>query len=642
MAQVIPELSNSEFKFMQDLLKQKTGIKMQESKKTLLTSRLGKRLRHHGFQVWHDYICLLKDNNIEEMTYFTNALTTNKTEFFREKEHFQHIESRIKANPKKSISAWIAASSYGQEAYSLAMTFEKMQKVVGPFDYRILATDIDTDVLQFASQGVYNKQLVQRDVSMSQIKDFFLIGKGQNADLCKVSDKLKKQIKFRQHNLCAFDQKIPMKFDFIMVRNVLIYFDEPTILKVIQKLSNHLQPDGHLITGMCETLKTIPEPLESIGLSVYGRKENASKSSKKISTTITTSPQPSGKTKVLIVDDSKVIQNLIASIVEKNHDFELFGIASDPLEAEKLMKDSEPDLITLDINMPHMNGIEYLEQMIPKRKLPVIMISGVNNEDRKLSLKSMELGAIDFVEKPDLSEMETFIPQLTDKIKIAASARKSHIKKTSVVKVKPTNHSSLRKDKIITIGSSTGGTVALANILQSLPENIPPILIVQHIPKHFSLLFAKRLDSLCPFHVKEAEHMDVVSPGTVYIAPGDKHMIVKKTQDQLKIHLQEGSEGETHVPAVDVLMNSVAQEVGKNTIGAILTGMGRDGAQGLLKMKESGAYTLAQDEESCVVFGMPREAIRLNAHKEIVSLDDFPERLCELLSVSSQREPLAS
>ncbi len=331
--------------------------------------------------------------------------------------------------------------------------------------------------------------------------------------------------------------------------------------------------------------------------------------------------------RVLIVDDSKVIQTLFKAMLEKDEQFEIFGIANDPLEAENLMSDAKPDVITLDMQMPHMDGLSYLKNYLIQRRMPVIMVSGLSYSEGDLAFKALEFGAVDFVEKPESHRIQEFTATFKEKIRTAYSIKNKYTcfqaaKKLSVFR-------SIDPKKIVVIGSSTGGTVAIAQILQSLPDQIPPILIVQHIPESFSDMFARRLDSLVSFRVKEAEDQDPICPGLVLVAPGNKQMRIKTGKGGLVVEINDEPPVNRHKPSVDYFFDSVVKRVGKQAIGIILTGMGKDGAKGLLKLKNAGSHTIAQDEESCVVFGMPKEAIALGAATEVVSLDQLPRKLME-------------
>ena len=630
----LPAISKEDFDKISKLLKDKTGITLGESKNSLISARLGKRLRALNIHSWDQYHRLLVSNERGELENFTNALTTNKTEFFRENEHFKFIEQELtKSPPTGPVSVWVVASSTGQEAYSLAICLSELSEKLNHFEFRILASDIDTEALQIAEKGIYSAEFVNNEVPNHLIKKYFLKGSGKNAGFYRIHPQLASRIKFRKHNVCDFNLSVPMKFDYIFVRNILIYFDDNTIRRVISKLKSQLESDGFIISGLCENLDANTHTLKKVSQSVYRMPVNLQKA-RVIDTNPSTAAIPHGKISVLIVDDSKVIQKTLVKSIEADPKMEVFGVANDPLEAEKLMANSEPDVITLDINMPNVSGIEYLETLIPKRQLPVIMVSAANNEDGMLSLKSLELGAIDFIEKPELSSFKEFSQILRDKIYSAQKTKKSLIKKTSFSSPSATTIEIKRRNKsIIAIGTSTGGTVALAKVLSKLPKSFPPILIVQHIPSYFSKLLANRLNDGCLLDVTEAEHGSPIEWGKVLIAPGGKHLrIAKDKNGQLIAHVSEGAAVNRHIPSADVLFESMAKVVGKDAIGVILTGMGKDGAKGLVEMKQAGSYNFAQDEQSSVVFGMPKEAIRLGAADEVVSLDEVPDKLYKFLN----------
>ena len=626
----LPPIDKNSFDRISMLLKERTGITLGASKDSLISARLGKRLRSLNLENWSQYYNYLQQSDSQELEYFINALTTNKTEFFRENEHFKFIEQELlKSPPSSPVAVWVAASSTGQEAYSIAMCLAELSEKLNHFDFRILASDIDTEALKVGEQGVYAADLVDQGVPKHLVKKYFMRGTGKNAGFYRVHPQLASHIKFRKHNICDYHLTIPMKFNFIFVRNILIYFDENTIRKVINKLKNQLDHRGYIISGLCENLDTDQHKLTKASQSVY-QVPTALKPPKK--TELVSLPQT--KISVLIVDDSKVIQKTLVKAIEDDPQMEVFGVAGDPLEAEKLMADSEPDVITLDINMPNVSGIEYLETLIPKRKLPVIMVSAANNEDGLLSLKSMELGAIDFIQKPELKSFANFAQTLRDKIVSAHKIKKSLIKKTSFSS-SVANKLEIRgnKNRIIAIGTSTGGTVALAKVLSQLPASFPPILIVQHIPSYFSKLLADRLNQSSNLSIEEAVHGTPIEWGHVYIAPGGMHLKISKNGDgKLVTHVAEGEPVNRHIPSVDVLFESMAKVVGKDSVGIILTGMGKDGAKGLAAMKQAGSYNFAQDEQSSVVFGMPKEAIKLEAAHEVISLDEVPSKLTKFLN----------
>ncbi len=335
--------------------------------------------------------------------------------------------------------------------------------------------------------------------------------------------------------------------------------------------------------------------------------------------------------RVLIVDDSASVRKLLTSVLSTDPDLEVVGSVGNPLEAEAAIIKLKPDVLTLDIHMPGLNGVELLKKLHPKFGIPSVMVTSVSREEGPLVLEALESGAVDYIQKPSLRDLSTVAPILIEKVKMAAtiSAKRKRVKPPRGL----VSRASLEQDTFIAIGSSTGGTEALKDLLTALPEKIPPILIVQHIPAVFSDALARRLNDLCPFQVKEAADGDEITPGMVLIAPGGKQMtVVSAGARGYKVKVSEDGPVNRHQPSVDVLFNSVANIFGKNAVGIILTGMGADGAIGLKNMKDKGARTIAQDEASCVVFGMPKEAIRMGGVDEIVALDAIAPKLIQMLS----------
>lgn len=340
------------------------------------------------------------------------------------------------------------------------------------------------------------------------------------------------------------------------------------------------------------------------------------------------------KIKVLSIDDSALMRQLMTEIVNGHADMEMIATAPDPLVARDLIKKLNPQVLTLDVEMPRMDGLDFLEKLMRLRPMPVIMVSSLTGKGSEVTLRALELGAIDFVTKPQLGLREGMLAYselIADKIRTAAKARLSQ----PVVALSPKMLSDiplLSSEKLIAIGASTGGTEAIRQVLQSLPANSPALLITQHMPAGFTRSFAERLNKLCRITVKEAEEGERVLPGHAYIAPGDSHLLLVRSGANYQVRLDNGPAVNRHRPSVDVLFRSVAQCAGRNAVGVILTGMGNDGAKAMLEMHQAGAYTLAQNEASCVVFGMPREAIAMGGVSEIVELDRISQRMLAQIS----------
>jgi two-component system chemotaxis response regulator CheB len=336
------------------------------------------------------------------------------------------------------------------------------------------------------------------------------------------------------------------------------------------------------------------------------------------------------KIRVLTVDDSALMRQVLATLLSKDPGIEVIGSAPDPFIAREKIKALNPDVITLDVEMPKMDGLTFLEKLMRGHPMPVVMVSSLTEVGCQTTLRALELGAVDFVTKPkiDLREgMEEVAQDLIAKVKAAAQAKvrgKGVGGKGVVAPLRSEAAMIKTTDTIIVIGSSTGGTEAVKDVLMALPPNTPPILITQHMPEHFTKMWADRMNNLCRISVKEAEDGDSVLPGHALVAPGSYHMTLVRSGARYSVRINQDPPVNRHRPSVDVTFASVAQYAGANAIGVILTGMGGDGAKELLTMKQAGAFTIAQDEASCVVFGMPKEAIKLGGVDKILPLSEIP------------------
>lgn len=337
------------------------------------------------------------------------------------------------------------------------------------------------------------------------------------------------------------------------------------------------------------------------------------------------------KIKVLIVDDSALIRSLLKEIIDSQPDMESVGVASNPLMAREMIKSLNPDVLTLDVEMPQMDGLTFLEKLMRLRPMPVLMISSLTERGSETALRALELGAVDFVSKPKLGVaegMNAYTEEIAGKIRVAFKSRPAARQVLRTLdSLPPIGNRFATTEKLIAVGASTGGTEALKEFLLPMPADSPAILVTQHMPEAFTKSFAARLDSLCKMTVCEAEPNQRVLPGHVYIAPGHSHLLLKRSGTNYLAELSQSAPVNHHRPSVEVLFRSVAQHAGANAIGVMLTGMGKDGANGMLEMRQAGAYNLAQDEASCVVFGMPREAISIGAVHEVAGIRDMAQRV---------------
>jgi two-component system chemotaxis response regulator CheB len=346
------------------------------------------------------------------------------------------------------------------------------------------------------------------------------------------------------------------------------------------------------------------------------------------------------KIRVLVIDDSALMRGLLTEMINSAPDVEVVGAAPDAVIAREMIKALNPDVLTLDVHMPKMDGLEFLDRLMRLRPMPVVMVSSFTGTGSETTLKALELGAVDFIGKPRVDgakRIEEYAEELIEKIRAAKGARlRRHVApapvKTLPIKAPMTSTPLATArlgagGKIIFLGASTGGTEAIKEFLMAIPADCPPILVVQHMPESFTASFARRLDGLCAPRVMEAQGSEKVEPGTVYIAPGHSHLQIRRTAAGYVTELLATPPVNRHRPSVDVLFDSAASLVGRQAVGVILTGMGKDGAQGLLHMRQAGARTFGQDEASCVVYGMPREAFLIGAVEEQWALEEIGKRV---------------
>ncbi len=373
---------------------------------------------------------------------------------------------------------------------------------------------------------------------------------------------------------------------------------------------------------------------------------------------------PTKKTSVLVIDDSALVRSILTAIIDSQSDMHCVGAAGDPLIAREMIRNLNPDVLTLDIEMPNMDGIEFLGRLMRLRPMPVVMVSTLTERNADATLRALELGAVDFVAKPKIGisdGLKSLAQDITDKVRIAARSTVRRAPPAAVAAVhdtvisstshaptsahsaasKPTHAGTpgsastpmhrLSTEKIVFIGASTGGTEATREVLMQLPHDFPAVMITQHMPPGFTRSYAARLNSLCQISVAEAVHGERVLPGHAYIAPGGTHLSVARSGANYIAHVHAGEPVNRHMPSVEVLFNSAAQVLGPNALAVMLTGMGADGAKAMRTMRDAGSFNLVQDEKSCVVFGMPREAIAAGAANEVLPLSQIAARLIAAL-----------
>ncbi len=345
-----------------------------------------------------------------------------------------------------------------------------------------------------------------------------------------------------------------------------------------------------------------------------------------------------GVVRVLIVDDSALVRRILSDALSRHDDIEVVGTATDPYVARERIVQLRPDVITLDIEMPRMDGLSFLSKLMRHFPLPVVVVSSLTPQNSETALRALALGAVEVIAKPGSSLAAVEVAEdLVRAVRAASHARV--VKRLESVDAPPVPGRSAiaslnTTNKIIALGASTGGTQALEHVLRRFPVDAPGTVIVQHMPEHFTLSFAKRLDQVCAMRVQEAKDGDHVVPGLALIAPGGKHLVLQASGARWAVRVKDGPKVHHQRPAVDVLFQSVARSAGRNAVGALLTGMGTDGAKGMLAMREAGAYTVAQNEETCVVYGMPREAVKIEAAVEVLPLDRIADALLHAVAAN--------
>jgi chemotaxis response regulator CheB/chemotaxis methyl-accepting protein methylase len=630
LLQRIGERKEDSIHEIMDIVQNISGIRLGKDKRLLVETRLMRRARILGLESVTQYKEYFQKHREKEVDELISAITTHTTSFFREPDHFDYLYDQVL--PKLfadggAIQIWSAASSTGEEIYSLAISvLEYMREKGIPVDkapkIEILGTDIDFHSVQMARKGIYEFERVER-LQASLIKRYFQVGSGELSGFVKVSDEVHRLCRFEQMNLLS--QTYPNStFDVIFIRNVLIYFQTSQIKEIGNKLLKNLNPEGFLFLGHSESFHGMGLPYKLAGNAIY-----QSLKAKPVQASLVDISAP--RIRTLIVDDSMTVRKMLARILTAEHGFEVVGEAVNPLQAEEILKVTQVDLITLDIHMPEMDGITYLQSLQGKPHPPIVMVSSISYTDAVSSLQCFELGAVDYIEKPNGLDLA----QEAEKIRLVLRSAAKSRRQSRLVATPQSSHEleyRQRAHDLIVVGASTGGTQAIKNILIEFPANSPPVLIVQHIPAHFSKAFAQRMNEVCKIKVVEAQNGMAVEPGCAYIAPGGFQMKVKAVDGRLQLLINLDAPVNRHRPSVDYTFQSVAALLPDHQVAAVLlTGMGSDGAQGLKSLRDKGAATLVQDEETCVVFGMPKEAIRLDAAMEVLPLSSLPYHIFKSL-----------
>jgi two-component system chemotaxis response regulator CheB len=623
------DFSNEERELVFSLAENLIGSCQQgTTRKDILVTNVGRRMSATGYSELSEYLEFVEKDDAE-FQQLLSALTIHTTSWFREKPHFDFLESLAVsfATQKQSpgikaknggggelFRVWCAACSSGEEVYSFAAVLERVRAAHPGFSYEILGSDVDPVSIEKAKRGIYFSTALDREVPAAY-KQSFLRGSGPTQGLMTLTRAVRDRCRFEVRNLSraqAFEH--PSSFQFVVCRNVLIYFGVDDGARIVNGLCKTLEREmGHLCLGHSESVRAEAFGLELVRNCVYRHRGGPSLNLNHRRNEA--SSQNNTRKTVLVVDDSLTIRTLAARVLT-NAGYEVLS-AKDALEATAMLATRRVDAITLDVNMPGQDGLSWLAQ---KRKAglktPVIVLSDANADEAGDILGAMQGGAQEFIEKGQMSRDPQVLSALLDALVTLKP------KNTATVRQGNQTRPQLQRPDVIVIGASTGGTEALTQLLRSLPQGTPPILAVQHISPAFASAFALRLAQIAGLTLGAFESGTVLQPGHLYMSLGDKHIEIVRRTSTLVLRVSEAPPQGRHRPSVDTLFLSTAA-ARVQSLGILLTGMGRDGARGLLELKNKGSFTCAQDEQSSVVFGMPREAIELGGATFVGNLNDI-------------------
>ena len=566
-------------------------------RKDILVRNIEQRMKACKLTELEEYLQLADKNN-SEYAHMLSSLTIHTTSWFREKPHFEKLEAHLTENIDQYLSETFnclsAACSTGEEVYSLALLLESVRKKNPKFNYSIDGIDIDPVSIARSQKSIYPKSELK---SIEQrYQDLCLSGNGKAANYFTLSKEIRNRCNFSVGSIIPKEFRPTKNYDFIFCRNVLIYFKPDAVGKIIGSLKGSLSKNGILSLGHSEAILN-PHDYD-LELSW-----NSSYTKKKKKNTVT---RKSDKPQILVVDDSAVVRKILESLFKK-HGLDTV-MAESAEQAEEQLKLNKIDLISLDLHMPGTDGVTWLKSIRSRgNKIPVVVVTDAHPSEALEVLHVLEKGAQDYLNKKDLNTKER---DCIERIKVLLPQEQK--KQTAIRRKNSLTKQKLFRPDLILIGASTGGTEALSKMLANFPSNSPPVLVVQHISPNFAGAFAERLASVSGLKKGKSQDGAPLEDGHVYLAEGDYHIGVKEQGDLYKLATSTYAPVNRHRPSVDFLYNSIRKRKSKMA-GILLTGMGADGAQGLLELKNAGAITFVQDEKSCVVFGMPREAIKAGA-----------------------------
>jgi two-component system chemotaxis response regulator CheB len=560
-----------------------------------------------------------------EKSFFLNALTIHTTSWFREAPHFEALEKylqKLEANSftiEKPFKLWCAACSTGQEVYSFALVLEKYRAQNAWFDYRVFGSDIDPVSVEECKKAVYTKVLLKEIPTVYQ--KYVWQGSGKTKELFALDPEIRKRSQFYQLNLTEIRSGVASdlvnNMDWVICRNVLIYFKPEVIVDILHGLLGRIKPGGILVLGHSEAVDSKPYSVRALGHCMFEKSGGAAIVSE-------------SSLKLLVIDDSETIRRVLKKIFDPHFQVSL---ASSAAEAESMTKENTYDLITLDLHMPKVDGLTWLKEARTRGlKTPVVIVSDAHPSEAASVLGAMEKGAQDYIEKSKLNADPEAIVNSMKEI-ISTSQNRDERKKLGKVHAGLISTKKLFKPELILLGASTGGTEALAQLLKNWPRESPPVVVVQHIGHNFSEAFAQRLAIVSGLKLGDIRNGEPLETDHIYLSLGDYHIGLQKQKTLIALTVSQSPQVSGHRPSVDFMFRSAALFKGR-IVAALLTGMGKDGARGLLELKSNGAYCIAQDEESSVVFGMPKEAIRLGASDFVGNIQDIRAKLHEMIKIN--------
>ena len=610
------QLAPHEAEFLYGVIEQLTGsCQHGQYRKDILVRNVEHRLHFLGLNSLEEYMLHL-DQNEQELLHFMSAITIHTTSWFREKPHFHKLEKYLINNislfQNRYCELLSVACSTGEEIFSLALLMESIRMQYPFFDYRLTGTDIDPVSIDTAKRAVFNYKYFS--TIPERYHPFLIQGKNSKKNLFTLRKEIRRRCSFRVEGLNQTDNVDRKKYDIIFCRNVLIYFSPESVAQIVRNLTKKMHTSSILTLGHSEALLNPQDyNLQLNWNSSYSPKTKLTPAVKtpELTSIKTVAPR---KNNILVVDDSKTIQRVLKDLFEK-HNFNVFS-ALNTIQANEWLEKQSIDLISLDLHMPGEDGITWLNSIRAKKiKTPVVVITETSEAEATKLLGALESGAQDYINK---SMLQTDKDRIIENIN--ALIETSHRPKGSIRKDNVSQD--LFHPDLILIGASTGGTEALSCLLRNFPADTPPVLVVQHISSGFAKPFAERLARISNLKLCQSQKGEKLEPGTIYLAFKSYHIGVTKSGGVYRLTTSDQDPVNRHRPSVEFLFNS-ALKFGNNVAAILLTGMGKDGSMALYNLKQQGAMTFAQDEESSVVFGMPGEAVRLGAAGFIGNLGEI-------------------